>query len=104
MGKKRQKAKKHGTKRNAKVTRAIKEELYSKYGHRCWLCGNERRKQDLTLHHIVKFCICKDTTIVNSMILCKHCHFEVVNFVPYGPYQYIEYMRQALEWKRDNEL
>jgi len=104
MGKKRQKAKKHGCKRNAKVTRAIKEELYAKYGHRCWFCGKEFNERELTLHHLVKFCICKDTTIVNSSIACIHCHFDVINHIPYGSDEYVELMEKALKWKREHEL
>ena len=103
MGKKK-KQKKHGCKRSAKQTRAIKEQLYAKHGHFCWLCGRHFNERQLTLHHIIPFRICKDTTIVNSFIACHNCHFGIINQAVYGSQDSLELMEQGLKWKREHEL
>jgi 5-methylcytosine-specific restriction endonuclease McrA len=68
----------------------VKQKLIEDYGHICWLCGEHHTF--LTLHHIIKFEITRKTTYNNCMILCEHCHFDIVNKIPYNSKGYWELM------------
>ena len=73
----------------------VKQQLLTMYGKRCWLCLEKFDVKKLTLHHVIPFHISKTTTLKDSMILCEHCHFEVVNKVRYGSEEYNRLMAKA---------
>ena len=73
----------------------VKQYLLATYGKYCWLCMRKFDSKKLTIHHIVPFHISGTTNIKDSMILCEHCHFEVVNKVKYGTKEYDELMAKA---------
>lgn len=73
----------------------VKQQLLMTYGRYCWLCMKRFDTKRLTLHHVIPFHISKTTTFKDSMILCEHCHFEVVNKVKYGSKEYNELMAKA---------
>lgn len=75
----------------------IKQQLFENYGYVCWLCGKQKEKEKLTLHHIHQFCYTHSTTYEDSMILCCDCHFGVVNKIPYDSEEYWKLMNEILE-------
>lgn len=77
----------------------IKQRLFDDYGYVCWLCGKEKTRENLTLHHIHQFCYTHTTTYEDSMILCCDCHFGVVNKIEYDSEEYWKMMNEVLEKK-----
>lgn len=77
----------------------VKEKLLNEHGYRCWLCGKEFKKDELTLHHIIEWQFTHHTVEEESCILCKHCHFDIVNKATYQSIYYnllmelVEYYR-----------
>jgi 5-methylcytosine-specific restriction endonuclease McrA len=93
MAKKDVKKKRITTTGNRKL---VKQELFDKYGCFCWLCGKEKDKNKLTLHHIHQICYTHSTTFKDSMILCCDCHFGVVNKITYDSKEYWDLMNEIL--------
>lgn len=82
--------------------KTVKSELIDMHGRYCWLCGKKFTKDKLTLHHIVPVSKHGETTIVNGMVLCEHCHFDVVNkVIPFSD-EYVNLMLKAIHWARNN--
>lgn len=73
----------------------VKQYLLKTYGRYCWLCMEKFDTKELTIHHVIPFHISRTTTVKDSMILCEHCHFDVVNKVKYGTKEYDELMAKA---------
>lgn len=91
------------TKRNDKAMKGIKQELYNECGYFCWLCGRKHDKSELTGHHRLPYRICKCTKKDNIYIACKHCHFDIINNIPYPSKEYedtMEKMRTFRDEKR----
>lgn len=86
---------------------AIKQYFYARYGHRCWLCGKEFEMTELTLHHIIPFHITRHTVLSESSIACTHCHFKVINKVPYNTQEYWELMEKMFDnikkWEKERQ-
>ena len=76
---------------------AVKNKLFEIFGKRCWLCCVKFNVEKLTLHHIIPFKEVLCTTFENSMILCKNCHFNIVNKIPYPSEEYDRIMEIAKE-------
>jgi 5-methylcytosine-specific restriction endonuclease McrA len=79
--------------------RHVKQKLFDDYGYVCWLCGKEKPREKLTLHHIHQFCYTHTTTYDDSMILCESCHFGIVNRIKYNSKEYWKLMNEILEKK-----
>ena len=84
---------------------AIKRYFYKRYGHRCWLCGEEFDPQFLTLHHVIPFHITRHTVAEESSIVCRHCHFDIINEEEYGTPEYWALMEKMYEnikkWRQE---
>lgn len=96
--------KRKANKKKRPSLRPIKEALYITHDTYCWLCMRKLPKQRLTGHHVVPFRICQRNEEGNIFILCEHCHFEVVNKIPYNTLEYkalmIKIRRNGEELKR----
>ena len=84
----------------SKELRAIKEQLYMKYGMRCEVCGRQFSKSKLTGHHIIEKCRGGKITEDNILIACYHCHFVVINNMVWGSEEYWKLMNQSLEHQK----
>ena len=67
------------------VTKETYEYVFNRDGGRCKLCG---KSQDLHLHHINGRGKDKTNNVNNCVMLCQHCHLDVVhkNNKYYRPY------------------
>ena len=83
--------------------RLVKQQLFEKYGYRCWLCNEEKHKDKLTLHHIHQICFTHNTTFEDFMILCCDCHFGVVNKIKYDSEEYWDLMNEIIKKVKNNE-
>ncbi len=80
-------------------TKAAKAELFARYGTYCWLCRRKFDKKKLTGHHVVPFRICNCTKTDNIFLACEHCHFDVINKIPYPSKEYDELMEQMRSFR-----
>lgn len=78
----------------------VKNYLLSYYGNYCMLCGNHFKRDELTLHHIIEWQYCHQTTIENGSIVCKHCHFNVINKTKYNSKEYNQLMAKIILRKK----
>lgn len=84
----------------SKEMKVVKENLYSKYGTRCEVCGKEFSRAELTGHHIVMRCKGGKITEKNILLACHHCHFVVINSIPYNSKEYWELMEKSLQHRK----
>jgi len=89
--------------RNDKNMKPIKDELYAEHGHVCWLCGKKFKKGKLTGHHAIPYRDCHCTTKDNVLIACQHCHFKIINNLPYPSREYDSVMQKMRDF-RDNHV
>ncbi len=90
-------------KRNDPNRKRVKEQLFQIYGCFCWLCQRRFKSNELTGHHRLPYRICKCTKKDNIYIACKHCHFDIINNIPYPSKEYedtMEKMRTFRDEKR----
>lgn len=85
----------------SKEMHAVKDRLFMKYGKRCEVCGQKFKKNELTGHHIIMKCKGGKVTEDNILIACYHCHFIVINSIPYDSEEYWELMRKSLEHRNE---
>lgn len=62
-----------GSKRGALEHKRFQEEVLSKRGYRCMICGYDKV---VHVHHIVSWSRSKDNTLSNGIVLCPNHHAE----------------------------
>lgn len=67
---------KNTKKKRITVSDTTYKEVAERDNHRCRLCG---RKEDLQLHHIRGRGKGLTNDVDNCIMLCRHCHLEVVH-------------------------
>lgn len=82
----------------------VKEYLYKKYGCRCEVCKRAFSRNELTGHHIIMKCVGGMATKTNILIACHHCHFTVINNIPYNTEEYWRLMHKSLEHRNPEDI
>ena len=78
----------------------VKQELLSKHGSKCMLCGEVVPQSEVTLHHIRPRYLDGADDYENCALLCKYCHFDVVNKINHESEEYIALMNQVKSNKK----
>lgn len=55
------------------IPKKLKEQVYEKYKNSCSHCSG---KENLEIHHIIPYSVCKKHEIDNLLLLCFDCHHE----------------------------
>ena len=75
----------------------VKSSLMADFGNMCWLCHRRYPRSQLTLHHVHAFRHTHKTDYNDSCILCKDCHFKIVNSKEYDTKEYWDLMQRIAE-------
>lgn len=86
--------------------KTIRLQLINIYGNICFLNGVLSKTNYITLHHITKYCITKDTSVENGALLSRFMH-ENLHFIENyynNEYNYInDYLRYYKETQDSTE-
>lgn len=75
-----------------------KIELVTRYGTRCWLCGNDVGK-GIQYHHIIpKYAGGHPSDVSNGSLVCGNCHIDI-HLYEYGTEDFQYYTEKILDYK-----
>ncbi len=83
---------------------SIKSYLFARYGCYCEVCRRKFKPNELTGHHIIMKCKGGKIDRYNIMLACHHCHFVVINSIPYNTKEYWQLMWESLEHRDPEDI
>lgn len=87
------------SKRNDSNRKRVKEQLFQKYGYICFACERRFKRQELQLHHIIKFEHTHTTTFEDSGLTCDCCHKLIHYEELYNEKEYTRLNNKIREYK-----
>lgn len=83
---------------------SVKSYLFARYGCYCEVCGRKFKPNELTGHHIIMKCKGGKINRHNIMLACHHCHFVVINSIPYNTKEYWRLMWKSLAHRDPEDI
>jgi predicted HNH restriction endonuclease len=90
-------------KRNDPNRKRVKEQLFQTYGFVCMVCEKRFKRNELQLHHIIKFEHSRTTTLEDSSLVCDRCHKRINWAERNDKSEYVKTNQKIREYKKGRD-